>query len=513
MKRATKSPVRVGQARLTIEDVVAVAKAGRPVALPSSPAYRRRIRAGADFLRRVLAEGRCVYGVNTGYGDNCTTAIPDGLVAGLPDNLIRYHGVGTGAPLPADATRAVLACRLNSLALGYSGVRPELLDLLVGMLNRDVLPRIPSEGSVGASGDLTPLSYVAATMTGKRRASHAGAMMASSAALRKAGLKPLALAPKEGLALMNGTAVMTGLACLAYDRAAYLSKVASRVTALVSYALDGNPGHFDRGLFAVKPHLGQQRVAAWLRADLGVRGRAEAGRIQDRYSVRCAPHVIGVLEDALTWVRRDLENEINSANDNPLVDPRTRRILHGGHFYGGHVGFAMDALKLAVASVADLLDRQLALLVDARYSQGLPANLAGGSGADAALRHGFKALQISCSAWTAEALKLTMPATAFSRSTECHNQDKVSMGTIAARDCLRVLELGEQVVAALLLAGAQGVALRAALPGARAPSPAIRRAARDIEAAHGRQGADRELDLIVEACVERLRNRRVPVAG
>jgi histidine ammonia-lyase len=220
-----------------------------------------------------------------------------------------------------------------------------------------------------------------------------------------------------------------------------------------------------------------------------------------------------VLEDALTWVRRDLENEINSANDNPLVDPRTRRILHGGHFYGGHVGFAMDALKLAVASVADLLDRQLALLVDARYSQGLPANLAGGFGADAALRHGFKALQISCSAWTAEALKLTMPATAFSRSTECHNQDKVSMGTIAARDCLRVLELGEQVVAALLLAGAQGVALRAALPGARAPSPAIRRAARDIEAAHGRQGADRELDLIVEACVERLRNRRVPVAG
>lgn len=512
MKRANKTPVTVGQARLTIEDVVAIAQARRPVGLPQTPAYRRRIQQGADCLRQALAEGRCVYGVNTGYGDNCTTAIPAELVAGLPDNLIRYHGVGTGAPLDETATRAVLACRLNSLALGFSGVRPPLLDLLVGMLNRDVLPRIPAEGSVGASGDLTPLSYVAATMTGKRRASHGGRMMTSAAALRLAGLQPLALAPKEGLALMNGTAVMTGLACLAYDRAAYLSKVATRITAMVSYALGGNPSHFDRALFAVKPHRGQQLVAARIRADLGARRAAGAARIQDRYSVRCAPHVIGVLEDALTWIRRDLENEVNSANDNPLVDPRTQQIMHGGHFYGGHVGFAMDALKLAVASVADLLDRQLALLVDARYNQGLPANLVGDAGRSAALQHGFKALQISCSAWTAEALKLTMPATAFSRSTECHNQDKVSMGTIAARDCLRVLELSEQVLAALLLAGAQGVVLRAKMADALSPSPALRQAVRAVEAAHGRQGTDRELDLVIEACVERLRGQVVPVA-
>lgn len=513
MKRANKTLVTVGKARLTIDDVVTIAKARRRVGLPKSPAYRRLIRQGADCLQAALADGRCVYGVNTGYGDNCTTAIPAELVAGLPDNLIRYHGVGTGVPLDGPATRAVLACRLNSLSLGFSGVRPELLELLVGMLNRDVLPRIPSEGSVGASGDLTPLSYVAATMTGKRRASHAGKMMNSATALKLAGLKPLTLAPKEGLALMNGTAVMTGLACLAYDRAAYLSRVATRITAMVSYALDGNPDHFDRTLFSVKPHRGQQLVAARLRADLGPRRSAEASRIQDRYSVRCAPHVIGVLEDALTWIRRDLENEVNSANDNPLIDPRTQQIMHGGHFYGGHVGFAMDALKLAVASVADLLDRQLALLVDARYSHGLPANLVGAVGGTAALQHGFKGLQISCSAWTAEALKLTMPATAFSRSTECHNQDKVSMGTIAARDCLRVLELSEQVLAALLLASAQGVVLRAGLPGARSPSLAVRQAVRAVETAHGRQGADRELDLIVEACVGRIREQQVPVAG
>jgi histidine ammonia-lyase len=513
MVRVNKSPVIVGRSRLTIEDVVTVAAGARPVELPKSAAYRRRIDRGAEFLRKALADGACVYGVNTGYGDNCTTDIPAELVAGLPDNLIRYHGVGTGAPLDAVSTRAVLACRLNSLSLGFSGVRPELLELLVGMLNRDVLPRIPSEGSVGASGDLTPLSYVAATMTGRRRASHRGKLMSSSAALKSARLRPITLAPKEGLALMNGTAVMTGLACLAFDRAEYLARAASRITAMVSYAIDGNPEHFDEVLFSAKPHVGQQKVAARLRADLGVKRGAASKRIQDRYSVRCAPHVIGVLEDALTWVRRDLENEVNSANDNPLVDPVSGRILHGGHFYGGHVGFAMDGLKLAVASVADLLDRQMALLVDARYNHGLPANLVGESGRSKALQHGFKALQISCSAWTAEALKLTMPATAFSRSTECHNQDKVSMGTIAARDCLRILELTEQVAAAMLLAASQGVALRSRLAGATAPGAALRLTVEATERAHGRQTTDRELDEVIESCVRRLRAKQVPVAG
>jgi len=282
---------------------------------------------------------------------------------------------------------------------------------------------------------------------------------------------------------------------------------------MVSYAIDGNPEHFDEVLFSAKPHVGQQAVAARLRSDLGGRRGAAHSRIQDRYSVRCAPHVIGVLEDALTWVRRDLENEVNSANDNPLVDPVSGRILHGGHFYGGHVGFAMDGLKLAIASVADLLDRQMALLVDARYNHGLPANLVGETGRAKALQHGFKALQISCSAWTAEALKLTMPATAFSRSTECHNQDKVSMGTIAARDCLRILELTEQVVAAMLLAASQGVSLRSRLVGASAPGRALRQTVEATERAHGRQTVDRELDVIIEACVRRLRAKQVPVAG
>jgi histidine ammonia-lyase len=253
---------------------------------------------------------------------------------------------------------------------------------------------------------------------------------------------------------------MTGLACLAWSRADYLSRLTCRLTAMAATALRGNREHFDPRLFAVKPHAGQNEAAAWIHADLAPADGREPDRLQDRYSIRCAPHVIGVLRDALGWMRRDIENELNSVNDNPIIDGEAGLVLHGGHFYGGHIAFAMDALKTAVANLADLMDRQLALLVDPRYSGGLPQNLSGATGPRAAINHGLKAVQIGASAWAAEALKLTMPASVFSRSTECHNQDKVSMGTIAARDCLRVIELTEQVVAAMLIAARQGVALR-----------------------------------------------------
>jgi histidine ammonia-lyase len=201
-------------------------------------------------------------------------------------------------------------------------------------------------------------------------------------------------------------------------------------------------------------------VATRLRRDLADEDAHGTKRIQDRYSIRCAPHVIGVLADAMPLFRQFVENELNSVNDNPVIDVERQRILHGGHFYGGHIAFAMDSMKNAVANIADLLDRQMALMVDNRYNQGLPANLSAAAGARASINHGLKALQISVSAWTAEALKLTMPASVFSRSTECHNQDKVSMGTISARDCLRVLTLTEQVIAGLLITVRQGLWLR-----------------------------------------------------
>jgi histidine ammonia-lyase len=444
---------------LSIEDVLRVARGEASLALSPSPGFARRIRRGADYLARLLAGGGVVYGVNTGYGDSCTVRIPPDLAAELPLHLTRYHGCGLGAYLDDEQTLAAMVCRLNSLAQGYSGVRFELLAQLAALIRHRVLPFIPAEGSVGASGDLTPLSYVAAALVGERDVRFAGKRRPALDALREIGLAPLSLAPKEGLAVMNGTAVMTGLACIAWRRAEALTRLCCRLTALASLAVRGNRGHFDPRLFAAKPHAGQNRAAAWIFSDLYA-DDAEAARLQDRYSIRCAPHVIGVARDALTWMRRDIENELNSANDNPLIDGEEEWVLHGGHFYGGHIAFAMDALKTAVANLADLMDRQLALLVDAKYSHGLPQNLSGSEAARAPVNHGFKAVQIGASAWTAEALKLTMPASVFSRSTECHNQDKVSLGTLAARDCLRVVELTEQVASALTLAGVQGVRLR-----------------------------------------------------
>jgi histidine ammonia-lyase len=495
-QRPEPRPLAIDGRPLRIEDVVATAQGRAMPGLSPEPAFQARINRGADFVDRLIAEDGVVYGVSTGYGDSCTVAIPPALVDELPRHLYTYHGVGLGRFLDPEETRAVLVTRLQSLAQGVSGVSLGLLQQLQALLAHDILPLIPAEGSVGASGDLTPLSYVAAVLCGEREVWHQGKVKPAADALAEHGLAPLRLRPKEGLAIMNGTAVMTALACLAWRRADYLGRLATRITAFNVIASAGNAHHFDQSLFAVKPHAGQQRVAARLRADLAAdRPPRNEQRLQDRYSLRCAPHVIGVLEDALPWLRCQIENELNSANDNPIIDAEQEMVLHGGHFYGGHVAFAMDSMKNAVANLADLLDRQMALVVDARYSHGLPANLSGASGDRAALNHGLKALQISASAWTAEALKLTMPASVFSRSTECHNQDKVSMGTIAARDCLRVIELTEQVVAALLVTARQGLALRRQLDGGAPMSAAPEAMLADLESRLPLIVEDRALDI------------------
>ncbi|MEC5163270.1 MULTISPECIES: HAL/PAL/TAL family ammonia-lyase [unclassified Janthinobacterium] len=504
----TRRTVRFDRERLQIEDIVDIAQGRADASLSDDPAFRAAIARGADFLDRLLREDGTVYGVTTGYGDSCTVTVPPELVAELPHHLYTYHGCGLGEYFNPAQTRAVMAVRLASLCKGFSGVSVELLEQIARLLDAGLLPLIPSEGSVGASGDLTPLSYLAAVLCGEREVWRDGVQVAAAQALREAGITPLRLRPKEGLAIMNGTAVMTALACLAYDRADYLAKLCTRVTALASFALDGNAHHFDEVLFSVKPHAGMQQVAAWLRQDLPTEQWERNGkRLQDRYSIRCAPHVIGVLADALPFFRGAIENELNSANDNPIIDAENERVLHGGHFYGGHIAFAMDGMKNAVANLADLLDRQMALLVDSRYNHGLPANLSGATGARAAINHGLKALQISASAWTAEALKLTMPASVFSRSTECHNQDKVSMGTIAARDCLRVLELTEQVVAALLITVRQGVWLRCRVNPALAPQAKLAKMMEALGADVAVVEEDRRLEPDLRLLLERIRSR------
>lgn len=443
---------------ISLTDLAALAHPDAKVQLNDSDSYRQRIDQGSQFLDTLLADEGLVYGVTTGYGDSCDVGVAEHLVGDLSRHLYTFHGCGTGEMLTPAQGKMVLAVRLVSLAKGMSGVRYRLLEQLATLINHNIIPVIPSEGSVGASGDLTPLSYVAACLCGERQVYYQGEIMPTADAFAKVGIEPITLRPKEGLAIMNGTAVMTALAVEAYQRADYLATLSCRITALASIGLGANPDHFDETLFSVKPHQGQQQAAAHVRND--IQGNPFfSGRLQERYSIRCAPHVIGVLMDALPFFKQTLENEINSANDNPIIDTDSQRILHGGHFYGGHVAFVMDSLKNTVANLADLLDRQLALMVDGKFNHGLPRNLSGAEEV-AAASHGLKAVQIAASAWTAEALKQTLPASVFSRSTESHNQDKVSMGTIAARDALRVLQLSEQVAAVTLMAGVQALRLR-----------------------------------------------------
>jgi histidine ammonia-lyase len=506
-KSTELAPVTIGAGRLSIEDIAGLARRACSPRLTPDPLFRARIGRGAELVERLVREDGVVYGISTGYGDSCTVTIPPQLVAELPHHLYTYHGCGLGRFLTPEETRAVLATRLVSLAQGMSGVSMDLLEQLEALLRHDILPRIPAEGSVGASGDLTPLSYVAAVLCGEREVTLDGDVMPAAQALARHGRKPLRLRPKEGLAIMNGTAVMTALACLAWRRADYLTRLSTRLTAFSVLASAGNAHHFDEPLFAVKPHAGQQRIAARLRADLDCgRPTRNEQRLQDRYSLRCAPHVIGVLEDAMPFFRDTIENELNSANDNPIIDPDLELVLHGGHFYGGHIAFVMDSMKNLIANLADLMDRQMALLVDARYNHGLPANLSAATGPRAAINHGLKALQISVSAWTAEALKLTMPASVFSRSTECHNQDKVSMGTIAARDCLRVLELTEQVAAAMLITARQGIALRQRLQPDLSIGPALSAMYADLAARLPLIEEDRALDRELRALLVAIRD-------
>lgn len=452
----------VGEQPLSIEDVISVARGECLVALPESSSWRDLIQKGADFLDQLLEEEGVIYGVTTGYGDSCLVEVPLHQVNELPLHLSRFHGCGLGENLDVITARAVVVTRLCSLARGYSGVSLALLERLVWLLNENVIPVIPSEGSVGASGDLTPLSYIAGTLIGERDVYIDGQITPVAQVYAEKGLQPLTLRPKEGLALMNGTAVMTAIACLNYKKAEQIALASTLITALNVLALEGNPSHFDEVLFAQKPHLGQQQIAKQLRDWLNseVQTAHQSPRLQDRYSLRCAPHIIGVFEDSKVWLRQFIENELNSSNDNPLIDPVGMRVLHGGHFYGGHIAQAMDSLKIMIANIADLMDRQIAQLVDHKMNHGLPRNLTGATAERLPLNHGFKAVQIGVSAWTAEALKNTLAASIFSRSTECHNQDKVSMGTIAARDASRVITLTQQVVAALCCASVQAIHLK-----------------------------------------------------
>lgn len=499
-----KPVIYLGASPLSIDQVEQIALGRARVALSNDEAVVARLERGARALQNLLQDGRRVYGVNTGFGASCETDVPPAEGSALPANLIRFHGCGTGAAFTAAQSAAIVISRLASLVSGASGTRRAVLERLCQLLNHRLLPRIPCEGSVGASGDLTPLSYVAAALLGDRELLlDDGTTLPANVVNEHLG--PFQLLPKESLALMNGTSAMTGLACLAYQKAKRLSRFSAALTAVASNVMRGQPGHFDDRLFALKPHPGQRACAAWISGDLeGTDRKSPAARLQDRYSIRCAPHVIGVVLDNLPYVEATLVIELNSTNDNPVFDLNSGDVLHGGNFYGGHVCQAMDTLKTCVANLADLLDRQLLLLLDERTNGGLPDNLVLHQ---AASHHGFKAMQISSSALTAEALKLTMPASVFSRSTENHNQDKVSMGTIAARDCLRIIELTETVAAIHTLALCQAVDLRSSACCAKR-SRLLHQAVRRIVPVNDE---DRQMDRDIESVLALYRSGHLPI--
>lgn len=477
--------LRLGSDTLRCADVVSAARrVGEPRVVLDATAVDRLARS-VELRDRLIDSGIPIYGVTTGFGDSNTGQISTAKTAALQHNLIQYHLVGSGENARADVVRATMVIRANCLARGYSGVRREVIELLIACYTHDVLPVVPERGSVGASGDLVPLCYLASMLTGHGTVRHAGTERPAADALRACGLAPITLEPKEALALINGTSFMSAFAALAIRDAAEVAFAADVCTALSSEVLLGNRGHFDPVIHQQKPHPGQLRSAESIRGmlagsklsrdhpqvllanpELGAAGYQRLVQpIQDRYSVRCAPHVVGVLYDTLEWAERWLDVEINSTNDNPLFDPASQAVYNGGNFYGGHVGQAMDALKVAVASTGDLLDRQLSLVVDEKFNNGLTPNLipqVDDEDPQAGLHHGYKGGQIASSALAAEALKQSSPATVFSRSTEAHNQDKVSMGTIAARDARTVVELVENIVAIHLAALCQAAELRGA---------------------------------------------------
>jgi histidine ammonia-lyase len=499
MSHSTSEPVVVGQGPLGIEALIQVAVHGAKVRLCEDPAWRKQMAACEALVAKAVADGTPIYGVTTGFGSNCGARISAQSMLALGEGLLRFHGCGTGPALPVATVRGAMLCRILCLGLGYSGVRVALLERLVEFLNRHITPVVPAQGSVGASGDLTPMSYVAATLAGQREVFFQGQRMPAARALELSGLAPFVFAVKEPISMLNGTPIMTGGAIMVVAQCRRIVAAATRATALSVHAMAGHEHHLHPVLFKAKPFPGQSEVASQLRGLMRCAGDVHEAEVpeslQDPYSLRCAPHVIGVLTDALAWVERWVEIEAGGASDNPLFDPDSGRPLMGGNFYGGHIAFAMDSVKAAVASVADLCDRQAALLVDPRMNRGLPAQLAVPVENGFTPRHGFKGMQITLSALTAEALQATMPAASFSRSTESHNQDKVSMGTIAAREALRVCDLVGHAVAVHLLVAAQACELRGGLPG----RPAIQTIVAEIRSISPGLEDDRPLDVDIEA--------------
>jgi len=449
--------LRIGGNSLTIADVVSVARRETPVALDR--ASEQLVRAAAKLVAESADGDEAVYGINTGFGDLSQVRIPRADLAKLQLNLMRSHAAGVGDPLPQDVTRAVLLLRANTLAAGRSGVRPETIDLLLDLLNRGVHPVIPMHGSVGASGDLAPLAHAALVLVGEGQATFEGKTLSGAEALKRADLRPLELAPKEALALINGTQVMTAIGCLALHDAEVLCTSADILGALSAEALRATDAAWDASLNAERPHPGQEIVAANLRrlvhgSPIIASHKIGDPRVQDPYSIRCMPQVHGASRDALAYTRRVLEIEINSVTDNPLVFAEEKRIVSGGNFHGQPVAIALDLATIAVAELADISESRIDRMTNG-HTSGLPAFLS----PDAGRHSGFMVAQYTAAALVAENRLRAMPASVESIPTSADMEDHVSMGVHAAHKLSAVVANTRNVLAIEGLCAAQGLDL------------------------------------------------------
>jgi histidine ammonia-lyase len=472
-------PLPLSGRDLTIDHVVEVARGRRPVTL--DPAATERMRASRAVVERLVADGTTAYGVTTGFGDLADVRIEPNRTAELQRNLVRSHAAGVGEPLPDEVVRAMLLLRANALAVGLSGVRVEVVELLVGMLNGAVHPVVPSRGSLGASGDLAPLAHVALVLIGEGEATVDGAGPGSGAdALARAGLAPLTLEAKEGLALLNGTQLMQAIGALAHHDALRLAISADVIGAMSLEAMLGTGAAFDERLVSARPHPGQVASARHLRellrdSEIWASHRTDTEhRVQDAYSLRCMPQVHGAARDVLAELERVLAVEMNAATDNPLVFP-TGEVLSGGNFHGEPLALALDYATLAVAELASISERRTARLVDAHLNGGLPAFLA----EDPGLESGLMIAHYTAAALVNELQGLAHPASVDTIPTSANQEDHVSMGGTAALQLREAVDRAEQVLAVEALAAAQGLDFRSPMrpgTGVDAAHAAIRHA-------------------------------------
>jgi histidine ammonia-lyase len=451
---------------LTVEDVWAVAVGRRPAEL--SEEGRERMRAARDRVERTASgvSGEHTYGINTGFGRFVEKTIPFELSEELQVRLLRSHACGVGEPYPDEVVRAAMVLRANTLAKGYSGARVETVELLLQCLNSGLLPVVPSRGSVGASGDLAPLAHLALPLIGEGTAAVDGEVMPGGEALSRAGLEPIRLRAKEGLSLVNGTQFMGAAGALALVRAGWLAKVADIACALSVEALQASRVSFIPEIQALRPLRGQQQAAANITRLVEGSAIIEAHRwcdkVQDAYSLRCAPQVHGASRDLLRYAEETVAVELNSATDNPLVLVEQGELVSNGNFHGQPLAFALDSLAVAVSEFASISERRVERLVNPSLSGGLPAFLT----PDGGLNSGFMIPQYVAAALVSENKVLCHPASVDSIPTSAGQEDHVPMGNASALKCWAVLGNVERALAIELLAAAQGVEFLAPLePG------------------------------------------------